>query len=79
MIKVLSGHVDIRDGILTMDSCQVEVWREEGNNCRLTEQLVTEEIEKHFLDSGADFSIPGHWIKDCIFITKYFPHTLENK
>lgn len=79
MIKVLSGYVDIRDGILTMDSCQVEVWREEGNNCLLTEQLIVEEIKKHFLDSGADFSIPGHLVTDCNFITKYFPLTLENK
>lgn len=55
MIKVLSGYVDIRDGILTMESCQVEVWREEGNNCPLTEQLVVEEIKKHFFGFRSRF------------------------
>lgn len=79
MIKVLSGYVDIRDGILTMDSCQVEVWKEEGDTCPLTEKSVWEAIKKHFLDSGADFSIPGHLVRDCTFIAKYFPLTLENK
>lgn len=79
MIKVLSGYVDIRDGILTMDSCKVEVWKEEGDNCPLTEQSIAEEIKNHFLDSGADFSIPGHLVTGCHFITKYFPLTLENK
>lgn len=79
MLKILSGDVSITDGLLAMKSCQIEVWREEGDNCLLTEALVVQYIKKHFLNSGANFDIPGHVVNDCNFILKYFPPVLENK